>query len=72
MSTLTQQSELCSRVRRMRQDRKITQADLAQRAGISLYYLQLLEGAGSTNPSLRVLRRLAKAFDMEVWEFLKF
>ncbi len=38
MSTLTQQSELCSRVKRMRQDRKITQANLAERAGISLYY----------------------------------
>ncbi len=60
------------RLRALREERKLTQEKLAQKAGISLYYLQLLEGKKPKNPSLLVLDKLARAFDMPVWKLLKF
>ena len=60
------------RLRALREEHKLTQEKLAQKAGISLYYLQLLEGKKPKNPSLLVLEKLAKAFDMPVWQLVKF
>ena len=61
------------RIRALRAEHALTQEKLSQRAGISLYYVQLLEARKpSRSPSLSILERLAKAFDMEVWELLKF
>ena len=61
-----------TRLRTLREEHKLTQEKLAQKAGISLYYLQLLEGKKPKNPSLLVLEKLAKAFDMPVWQLVKF
>jgi transcriptional regulator with XRE-family HTH domain len=60
------------RLRTLREERKLTQEKLAQKAGISLYYLQLLEGKKPKNPSLLVLEKLSKAFEMPVWQLVKF
>jgi transcriptional regulator with XRE-family HTH domain len=47
-------------VRELRHRRKLTQTDLAQRAGISLTYVCEIEG-GQRNPTLAVVVRLAGA-----------
>lgn len=60
------------RLRSLREKHKFTQERLAQKAGISLYYLQLLEGKKPKNPSLLVLEKLANAFGMPLWQLLKF
>ncbi len=60
------------RLRTLREEHKLTQDKLAQKAGISLYYLQLLEGKKPKNPSLLVLEKLSKAFEMPVWQLVKF
>ncbi len=60
------------RLRSLREEHGLTQEKLAQRAGISLYYLQLLEGKKPKNPSLMVLEKLAKAFGTPLWKLLKF
>jgi len=45
----------------LRRDQKLTQAQLAKRAQVSQSYIVRLEQGGKRNPSLTVLRRLAKA-----------
>jgi transcriptional regulator with XRE-family HTH domain len=72
MKSATITLKVQKRLRALREERKLTQEKLAQKAGISLYYLQLLEGKKPKNPSLLVLEKLSKAFDMQVWELVKF
>lgn len=65
---------LGNRIRKLRREQNnLTQEKLAQKAGISLYYVQLLEARNpSRSPTLNVLEKLADAFEMPVWKFLKF
>jgi transcriptional regulator with XRE-family HTH domain len=63
---------LRDRLKKLRKEQGLTQEKMAQKAGISLYYLQLLEGKRPTNPSLLVLEKLADSFNMPVWQLLKF
>lgn len=64
---------LGDRIRKLRSENDLTQEKLSQKAGISLYYVQLLEAREpSRSPTLRVLEQLADVFDMEVSEFLNF
>jgi transcriptional regulator with XRE-family HTH domain len=49
-------------VRELRQRKKLTQTDVAQRAGISLTYVSEIE-RGIRNPTLAVIVRLARALD---------
>ena len=49
-------------VRELRQRKKLTQTDVAQRAGISLTYVSEIE-RGVRNPTLAVIVRLARALD---------
>lgn len=45
----------------LRLHKQLTQAQLAKRAHVSQAYIAWLERGARTNPSLAVLRRLAKA-----------
>jgi transcriptional regulator with XRE-family HTH domain len=45
----------------LRLERKLTQAQLAERAQVSQAYVAYLERGAKRNPSLAVIRRLAKA-----------
>jgi len=57
----------------LRADRKLTQEKLAQKAGLSLYYVQVLESRQpKKNATINTLEKLANAFELEVWEFIKF
>jgi transcriptional regulator with XRE-family HTH domain len=54
-----------------REEKGITQRDLAQRAKVTPGYIAQLETGARKNPSLPVLRRLAKALGVPVTELLE-
>jgi len=63
---------LAERIRQLRAEHELTQEKLAQRAGLSLYYIQVLESRQpKKNATIITLEKLARAFDMEVWQFLR-
>lgn len=55
---------------RVSKDEKITQADIADYADISLRYYAYLE-AGERMPSFEVMMKLAKAYDLSISDFCK-
>ena len=57
-------------VKRVRRRRGLKQAEFAQRARISQAYLSRLESGIQKNPSLAVLKRLAKALGVPVMTLL--
>lgn len=63
-------SRLAKRLKQLRADRGLTQAALAQRAGVTLSYVGRLE-IGMHDPQLSTLRKLAKALKVPVADLLK-
>ena len=61
---------LATVLRQLREDRKLTQEELAKRAKITRSHLSLLEAGHRKNPSLEVLKRLARALGVPVTELL--
>lgn len=57
-------------VRALREARGLTQVELARKAKIAQPYIAMLERGDRKNPSLPVLRRIAKALDAPVEELL--
>ncbi len=57
-------------VRRLRSAKGWTQRALAERAGVTDAYIAMLETGVRQNPSLRLLRRLAKALGVPAAELL--
>lgn len=47
-----------------RQQRKLTQSELADRAGVSISYLSLLERGERSDPGLSSLKKIAKGLDI--------
>jgi transcriptional regulator with XRE-family HTH domain len=62
---------LSTMLRELREERKLTQEELAKRAQITRSHLSLLELGRRKNPSLNVLKRLAAALDVPVGELLE-
>jgi transcriptional regulator with XRE-family HTH domain len=58
-------------VRRKREARGMTQADLAKRARLTQGYVSKLEAGAQKNPSVTVIKRLAKALGVPVTELLE-
>ena len=58
-------------IRRLRQTKGITQRDLAAQAKVTGAYVAQLETGAKKNPSLDVLKRLAKALGVPVTELLE-
>ena len=59
-------------IRSLRRKHSFTQEELAGRSGISLKYVQKLEGKTPQNPSLVVLQKLADGFEIPLWKLLRF
>jgi len=57
-------------VRRFREAKNMTQAELAAKAKVTRPYITMIEN-GRKEPSLAVLRRLAKALGVPVAELIK-
>lgn len=57
-------------IRKYRKEKNMTQKDLGSYIGISNTYLSDLE-VGRTNPSIKTLKRIAKALDVNYVELLR-
>ena len=54
-------------VQQLRESRGLTQAQLAERAQLSVSFVSILEGGRSgNNPSLAIIQRLARALGVSV------
>jgi transcriptional regulator with XRE-family HTH domain len=62
--------ELGDRVRKLRSERGLTIAELADRADLSVGLISQIE-RGRSNPSVRTLQRLRSALGVNLWEFLQ-
>lgn len=59
-------------IKHYREQTKLTQAQLAEQAGISISYLSKIEAAGcSKSLSISVLNQIANVLDVEISEFFK-
>lgn len=58
-------------LQRLREKQGMTQRDLAKRAKMTPGYVAQLEMGVRKNPSLAILKRLAKALGVKVTELLK-
>jgi transcriptional regulator with XRE-family HTH domain len=67
---LALQRELGNRVRLLRHERGWTQEALVDRSGLDRSYLSMIE-AGTTNPSLRTLSRLATGLQVNIEDLFK-
>ena len=56
-------------VRKIREAKGLSQADIEKRSGLSRSYVSRVEG-GHTAPSLATLQRFAKALEVEPYELL--
>ncbi len=61
---------LSMKIKRLRREKKWSQATLAKAAGVSREYLARLE-LGHHDPSLTTLQRLARALGVKVTELLR-
>ena len=57
-------------LRQTREQKGLTQIEVAKKAKVTNVYLSLLEGGKKKNPSVAVLRRLAKALGVPLTELL--
>jgi len=62
---------LCQMLKQLREGKGLTQVQLAEKAGITQEYVAKLESGAKGNPSLAVLKALAKALGMSVSELLE-
>ena len=62
-------SDIGVRLRRLRTERSLTIAQLAERAGVSSGMISQIE-RGTTNPSIRTLQRLRAVLGANLWEVL--
>ncbi len=58
-------------LRELRERRDMTQEELAKRAKITRSHLSLLEGGHRKNPSIDILKKLARALGVPVTELLE-
>ena len=63
--------KLAAMLKAKREEKGMTQTDLAKRAKVSQAYVASIEAGSKKNPSLAVLQRLAKALGVPVTELLE-
>jgi transcriptional regulator with XRE-family HTH domain len=62
---------LATVLRTLRDQNEMTQEDLAKRAKVARSYVALIESGRKKNPSLEILKRLARALGVPVTELLE-
>jgi transcriptional regulator with XRE-family HTH domain len=62
---------LATVLRQLRAKRDMTQEDLAKSAKVTRSYIALLERGHKKNPSLAIMKKLARALDVPVTELLE-
>jgi XRE family transcriptional regulator, master regulator for biofilm formation len=64
-------SQLHHRIARLRKQRGFTMLQLAKRVEVSEAYISMLESGAKKNPSLRLLRSLARALKVSLAELMQ-
>jgi transcriptional regulator with XRE-family HTH domain len=64
--------QLGRKLRKLRKERGLTQAELAKLSGVGDKYLQDLEGKNPRNANLLTVQKLAKGLDISVSELINF
>lgn len=59
--------DIGSRLRGLREVRRLTQGDLEKRSGLQRAYISRVE-CGHTTPALETLERWAKALDLDLYQ----
>jgi XRE family transcriptional regulator, master regulator for biofilm formation len=62
---------LGSRIKELREGKQLTQIELARKLRITQAYLAQLETGARSNPSILLLRKLAKALKVDLAELFK-
>ncbi len=57
-------------IKALRQEKGLSQKALADQVGVTDAYITMLEGGKRKNPSLEILKKLAKALGVPVTELL--
>ena len=63
--------QFAKRIKQLRLAQGLSQEELAFKCGLDRTYIGRLENL-KRNPTLPVIAKIAAAFNMEVWELLKF
>ena len=63
--------QFAQRIKQLRLAQGLSQEELAFKCGLDRTYIGRLENL-KRNPTLPVIAKIAAAFNMEVWELLKF
>jgi transcriptional regulator with XRE-family HTH domain len=58
-------------LKKLRMEAGLTQEELAKKGGVTYAYISMLESGAKTNPSLALLKKLAKALKVKVGELLE-
>ncbi|MDA2911417.1 helix-turn-helix domain-containing protein [Nitrospiraceae bacterium AH_259_D15_M11_P09] len=58
-------------LRTLREEKGLTQTDLAEKVKVGQSYIAMLESGDKTNPTLEVMQRLAKALKVPVTELVE-
>ncbi len=58
-------------LKELREEKGLSQGDLAKKAKVGRTYIVKLEGGNKKNPSLQTLQKLAKALGLPVTELLE-
>lgn len=62
---------LATVLRTLREEKALTQEQLAKRAKVARSYVAVIESGHKKNPSLEILKRLARALDVPVGRLLE-
>jgi transcriptional regulator with XRE-family HTH domain len=58
-------------IRKLREEREMSQLELAKKSGVAQGYISSLEAGEKKNPGIDVLKRLARALGVPVTELLE-
>ena len=61
---------ISQQIKKLREAHGLTQVELADKVGVAQAYVSALENGSRKNPSLDLLRKLAKALKIDVAELL--
>lgn len=65
------QERLGQKLRRLREEKGVSQEELSKEAGLDRTYVGKIE-RGKKSPSLNTVEKLGDALGVEVWELFKF
>jgi transcriptional regulator with XRE-family HTH domain len=68
---MSSQEEIGKKIKKARQKADMTQADVAEKAGIHVNYFARIE-RGEENPSIEIIEKIAKALKVKSSEILPF